>query len=450
MALRFRKSIKLFPGVRLNVGMRGASLNVGHRGASVSFSSRGTYGNVSIPGTGLSFRSRLDDSVNKRNLTTHQQRYQRLLAKEQAIQHRISALSQVTLSLQQDGSFIATNSNGGPLSPSDMKLLWSQHAVTVRNWLQEHADDINGDEDLFFDIHLDTPSPFSYPECPKLTFDAEKPQKPEPVKGQPRPSKPDYPKLSFLGRFIRKNIEQHNKRIELIEESYRSAVKDWQSKEDLNKARYEILVNEWEQSKAKWETAYKNHQVLQNNFEMEFPLLLRQDTDWMEKILQVALNSLVWPRETNITFSINEQGKTIWIDVDLPEIEDLPQRTASISANGRKLLIKTKPKTHIQRQYARHIHGIIFRLAGTVFASLPAAKQVVISGYSQRLKTETGHIQDEYLLSVIFIRERFELLNFSDLSAVDPVQAISQFENKRNMSSVFLFKSIEPFTPDVS
>ena len=61
MGLRFRKSIKILPGVRLNLGKSGlTSLTVGPRGASVSVGKRGTYANVGIPGTGLSCRTRLD------------------------------------------------------------------------------------------------------------------------------------------------------------------------------------------------------------------------------------------------------------------------------------------------------------------------------------------------------------------------------------------------------
>ncbi len=39
--MRFRKSIKLAPGLRPNLSGRGASLTVGPRGASVNFGTRG-------------------------------------------------------------------------------------------------------------------------------------------------------------------------------------------------------------------------------------------------------------------------------------------------------------------------------------------------------------------------------------------------------------------------
>lgn len=55
MGFRFRKSIRLLPGVRLNLGMRGASISIGGRGLTTNVSARGTRTTVSLPGTGLSY-----------------------------------------------------------------------------------------------------------------------------------------------------------------------------------------------------------------------------------------------------------------------------------------------------------------------------------------------------------------------------------------------------------
>ena len=60
MGLRFRRSVRLFPGVRLNFSASGVSTSIGVRGASVTVGARGTYANVGLPGTGLSYRTRLD------------------------------------------------------------------------------------------------------------------------------------------------------------------------------------------------------------------------------------------------------------------------------------------------------------------------------------------------------------------------------------------------------
>lgn len=62
MGLRFRKSLQILPGVRLNLTQRGVSTTLGPRGATVSIGSSGTRGNVGLPGTGLSYSQRLSAS----------------------------------------------------------------------------------------------------------------------------------------------------------------------------------------------------------------------------------------------------------------------------------------------------------------------------------------------------------------------------------------------------
>ncbi len=75
MAVRFRKSFKLMPGVKLNVGKRGISTTVGVRGFSVNTSKRGSYMNVGIPGTGLSTRAKIAGSAQQ----SHTQKPPRVL-----------------------------------------------------------------------------------------------------------------------------------------------------------------------------------------------------------------------------------------------------------------------------------------------------------------------------------------------------------------------------------
>lgn len=56
-AFRFRRTIKIAPGVRLNISKTGVSTSVGVRGANVTFGRRGTTSTVGIPGSGLSYSS---------------------------------------------------------------------------------------------------------------------------------------------------------------------------------------------------------------------------------------------------------------------------------------------------------------------------------------------------------------------------------------------------------
>jgi len=56
-SLRFRRSIRLGPGVRLNVNKRSIGISAGVRGARASINSDGrSTRSIGIPGSGLSYR----------------------------------------------------------------------------------------------------------------------------------------------------------------------------------------------------------------------------------------------------------------------------------------------------------------------------------------------------------------------------------------------------------
>lgn len=60
MGFRFRKSIRLAPGLRLNLSKGGLSATLGRPGASINVGRRGVQGTAGLPGTGLSYQTRLD------------------------------------------------------------------------------------------------------------------------------------------------------------------------------------------------------------------------------------------------------------------------------------------------------------------------------------------------------------------------------------------------------
>lgn len=65
--LRFRKSVKIAPGVKLNVGKKSVGLTVGNKYARVTTNSRaGTRASVSMPGTGMRLEQKLSSSTSSR------------------------------------------------------------------------------------------------------------------------------------------------------------------------------------------------------------------------------------------------------------------------------------------------------------------------------------------------------------------------------------------------
>lgn len=65
--MRFRKSIKIMPGVRVNLSKSGISTSIGGRGATVNVGKRGLRSTLSVPGTGLSWSSTSGWAENQRS-----------------------------------------------------------------------------------------------------------------------------------------------------------------------------------------------------------------------------------------------------------------------------------------------------------------------------------------------------------------------------------------------
>jgi hypothetical protein len=61
--MRFRKSIKIAPGLKINLSKSGISTTIGSKGLSVNTGNRGTYLNTGIPGTGISSRTKIGGST---------------------------------------------------------------------------------------------------------------------------------------------------------------------------------------------------------------------------------------------------------------------------------------------------------------------------------------------------------------------------------------------------
>src|SRR5437867_5588892 len=119
MGLRFRRSIKLAPGLRLNWSLGGPSLSVGPRGASMTFGRRGTYTNLGIPGTGLSIREKVGSSQKSPQSTGKPQRIE----------------FEVRIRIQDDGSVKLSDINGNPFLPQLEQKFRKQNGELIRSQL---------------------------------------------------------------------------------------------------------------------------------------------------------------------------------------------------------------------------------------------------------------------------------------------------------------------------
>ncbi len=394
MGLRFRKSFKLAPGLRLNMSKSGFGFSVGPRGASVSFGPRGTYQNINLPG-GFSFRNRVGDTASQSNTTSGSSDSQKVSV-------------HVSICLEDDGTVIFKDQNGNLLPPSLQDVAKKQQGETIKGWLTKNCEEINEKIAQLDAIHMATSAPWQKPVYTPIPFTNEPPDLPRPK---------DIGMLGHLLPWVKRRIEADNATTE---------------------AEYDERITVWRNLKAGHENSEAERQTLLEE-------RLYREPEAMQLVLEQRLEIVPWPRETNIATEIAEGGTLAIVDVDLPEIEDVPKKTATYGGRGWKVSVKELSDFKVTQLYMRHVHGIAFRVIGETFAALPTVRHVVLSGYSQCANKITGKITDEYIYSVKASREQWSKLNFENLSALDVTESLSQFELRREMSKSGRFTAIEPF-----
>lgn len=68
MGFQFKKSVKLGKGVKLNLGKKSAGISFGGKQGGVSINSAsGTKVRASLPGTGISYSTKLSGGKNSKN-----------------------------------------------------------------------------------------------------------------------------------------------------------------------------------------------------------------------------------------------------------------------------------------------------------------------------------------------------------------------------------------------
>lgn len=364
MGFRFRRSIRLAPGIRMNFGKGGFnSVNLGN----VNFGKRGVHASYGIRGTGISYRQQISKSTPppRRKTTTS---------------------TTATLKLQEDGSVLFVDKNENPLSEALILAGKRQNRSYILSWLEDNCNEYNSDIEKLIRIHTTTPAPGD-------------------VTVNPKPIEPTLLQYGLTSRLFAGQKEKTD-------------------------AKNLQLHKEFEEALGQWEKAEVD---------------LKSNTETMSNVLEAAFQSIEWPRETSISFEVTKKGKEVYLDIDLPEIEDMPENIARVGVRDLKLIITKRTKAQIQKDYLIHVHAVALRLAGDVFAHLPSVDTVIVSGYSQRPDKKTGNIQNDYLLSAKISRIDWEKINFQNLAALDPVSAFERFKVVRQIEKNGLLAKIEPF-----
>jgi hypothetical protein len=204
---------------------------------------------------------------------------------------------------------------------------------------------------------------------------------------------------------------------------------------------WEAEKKEFEESEARQETEKNTEYQKQfDAWKAEITSLLNPTPAFIEERLEDLFSQIQLPIDFSLSFEARDSGKTIALDVDLPEIEDYPTKKSNLLASG-KVSIKDKTQKEVKQDYLSSVTGIALYFASIAFGAARGIERVQVSGYTQRIDKKTGNEADDYVYSVIFGRDAFFNLNFDH---IDPIQAIQAFDPVIEVTKSGDLKTITP------
>ncbi len=478
MGLRFRRSIKIAKGLRLNVSGSGISLSVGGRGATVNVSARGTRTTLGIPGTGVSWTS-----------TSSRARPQSAQAGSAATRATARVPSAAAVARELD----ALRRELRQQAAADAEERDEENLSAIVNWWRRLA--------------IAPPDPSFYQEALKLRAsdgNVAKPARPVPPVEVPR-SEPSLDIEAEERRFLAdvdvkvdRNVPPANASQTLVVGSTAAAgaafgisalvgvpiltaacisplfgvlpfalidarrrgrnaharesgraryLAEWprieEEVQNTHRANVEALRADHALQRARTEESYRSaleaYESAANAIEAEWQAQERQRVELLArliagepevstKLLAEFIEDIEFPFETDVDFSLSLDGKRVQLLVDLPEIEDsIPETRVKAFKNGNTKDVK-RTATERFGKYAQLVTGLGISLAAQAFCVLPAVVTVGVAGYTQRRARGKGTLEDQFVYEVSILREDLYAL---DPEADDPLEVLAAFEECR-------------------
>lgn len=411
--MRFRKRVKIVKGLYINFSNSGVSMSAGVRGLSFTTGKNGTYVNYGIPGTGIYDRKRILNAQDNLPKT-------------------------FSLKLNDDGKVDIYDENGDIIY--DITLIrklkkTDEYSYKLEYLVSQKKSNYDTEMSKWINLHKNLSS-IETVDYYKNILKNLVPQKYEKEKFSIKePNKEDI--INELDKEAREKISKFLfwKRKKLINEYISN------NKEERLKIRLENwinLKNEFEISENKKEKNLNEKYLKDYEFaKEELEKNLSNNKDYIENIIDDSMKNLNVPFDFSVDFELKDEY--IYIDLDLPEIEDMPEEKIQEMKSG-VVKLKNKTKKEIKQDYYDCVLGLGILVAHKIFMNCFGIVGIIISGYTQReKKLETI---DEYIYSIKFERNKFKNHNFN---LIGPKYMLAFFDNIIDIKSDMSLKKIEPF-----
>ena len=459
--MRYRKSIKLGKHSKLNLSKSGVSTSLGVKGLSLNRGKRGTYLTAGIPGTGLSTRVKLGGgSKPKKKAATRKKssaKVQKAGARSQAsyppgMREWLEATGEtemhVSVSLAADGAFSFADRAGRPITDpglisiikktDEFKQVRARLEAENAREVAEMVDASRRESASFTMLHERSAEVLpreAYEEalaelCPERCVPSEF--------MEPRPTRQD------AHRELWAEAEREVKSLAVWK---LKELKRQYAEEHLD-ARFEELESAWQERKTAHDTlamerADELNRIYREQYEADRNALesaLVGSREYIEEAAEEWFDQCELPVSISAQFEFREEDGVFMVDLDLPEIEELPAETSEQLKSG-ALKVKSKTQKALREEYAQCVFGVGVLVASQLFAISPAVLEVVLSGYTQR-RNKAGDLIDDYIYSIRFKREGFY---GTDYESMDPEEFCMGFKNRCNATQTKVFRTIEPY-----
>lgn len=377
MGLYFRKSVNLGGGIRLNFSKSGIGLSGGVKGARISTGPRGTYMNLSIPGTGIGYRTRLGGSNTSYRSSSSSSRYpyQKTIVNEYTGETRtVRASTQWELNEQVRNTEIRMQNN-------ELRARRNAEIASQKEKAEQLTKDVKQVQNSFKNIiattikvndRLDWNKQLKNEVYPEFSFSEQKPTK---------------KKIGILGGIFGKT-DDYEDRIKSYEDRKTKALQDYFN------------------AKQEFEAEQRQHNADVNFLRESFEMC---EESAIEKYASVVLANSQYPSELDMDFDVDYVGNenTIYVSFLLPDISDFPL-IDRYSFNQSTNEIKEYPlsKANATLLYENTLLAVGIRTIHEMFEAIynGAIETVVFKGYL--LSSETTEDTIDFTDNV---REIFEI-----------------------------------------
>lgn len=403
MSLRFRRSITIVPGLRLNVGMRGLSATVGPRGASLNFGSKGVYSNLGIPGTGISSRQRLSGGTEGQSARGTY----RVTMKELRERERSSAIASASAEHEAAEGRLAA-----------LRGILSARNQVAYDWQTAWAS-----KGEFRPIGFRKPAPiFSLSTCKAAT-------------ATKLPIGPWIVFYAFCGALA---ILFGTSVARLLAIPYFALVAFWLA--STVKTRFALARTDFQNKSLEFENDLSgltaDYNVAQEKERAAWiedeaarqrvrDAIAKSDLEAIVSVLESELQneSLPIPLVFELELDTTENAK---IEVTLPDLDDVPAQVTSLTQRG-KLSTKAMSQKDRTDLFADLCAALCLRLIYEAYRVVPTLARIEVFGTTSGIDPATGHLHEFIALHVNTTRAGLDSLN---LDHVDPSSALTALDGR--------------------